>query len=444
MRLLLSVLVVISVLAGRTANAESLDLLTAYKKATEYDAKVKAARADNKMFKEEIIKAKSQLLPNARISASRGRNATEFKRFGVVQSVDFYNTVSLGVSVRQPILNLTSVETYKLARHNSEKSDLDLKREELSLMVRVAEAYCNVLFADDTHAFSQAMIEATDEQLRQARMRYKRGFGTVPDVEEAKAAYDNAVAEGIDIKNNRDYTRFQLQDLTGIYPDTVLHFPLSGFALQQPDPVSVDVWIERALAKNTGVLAARQDVMIAKGEITKQRVARYPTIDLVAGRNYSESENNYSIGSIYDTYSIALQLSVPTYTGGYISASVRQAQAKWLRAGEQLTLQEREIESEVRKYFNGVNSNIAQIKAFEQAVKSRELALTGMEKGYEAGFRSNLEVLDAQQKLFASRRNLAKARYQYILNRLMLKQIAGELYNADIEEVNSWLFRARS
>ena len=206
-----------------------------------------------------------------------------------------------------------------------------------------------------------------------------------------------------------------------------------------PQPDNVDSWIDIAHLSSTVVVGARQEIQIANKEVTKQRASRYPTIELVAGRNYSESENNYSIGSTYDTYSVSAQLSMPMYSGGYASASIRQASAKRLKAGEQLSAQMRAVESEVRKYYNSVVSTISMIKAYEQVVKSREVALIGTKKGYEAGLRSNVDVLDAQQKLFASQRNLAKVRYQYILNRLMLKQTAGTLTSDDLNEVNGWL-----
>ena len=194
---------------------------------------------------------------------------------------------------------------------------------------------------------------------------------------------------------------------------------------------------------NHEVAAARQEIQIAKTEIMKQRAVRYPTINLSGGRNYSESDNNYTIGSTYDTYSISLQMSMPIYTGGYASASVRQAQSKRLKAQEQLSWQERGTESNVRKYYNGVISSIAQIKAYEQAVKSGEIAFTGTKKGFEAGLRTNTEVLDAEQKLLSSKRNLAKSRYQYILNFLQLKDSAGSLATSDVDEVNGWLSESK-
>jgi len=443
MKLLFSIIIIVVLFTATNVYAASVDLTTVYLKAVEYDARIRSAKADNQMYKEEIGKAKSQLLPNVRMSAARGRSATQFSRYGRTSPADFYNTVNLGVSVRQSLFNLSNIAGYKQAKLVAAKSDADFQKEQASLMVRVTESYCNALFAEDNLDFSNALIIAAQEQLKQAKRRLQKGFGTITEVEEAQAGYDNAYADRVEIINSVEYSRRELEDLTGIYPEKLSKLVPQKLRLARPDPDRVESWIESSVVGNSGLVAARQEVEIAMREIQKQRAAGYPTIDLVGGRNYSESENNYSIGSIYDTYSISIQFSVPTYTGGYVSSSIRQAQAKRLKAGEQLSWQERGVESEVRKYYNGVVSNISLIKAYEQAVRSREIALTGTKKGYAAGLRSNVDVLDAQQKLFAARRNLAKSRYQYILNRLMLKQTAGSLSEADIEEVNSCLYGAK-
>ncbi len=417
---------------------DSLNLSTAWQDAKEYDARLGAAQADNLIYREEVGKARAQLRPNVRMSASRGRNATQF--LGKTYSrTDFYNSINYGVSVRQPLLNLSNYAAYKQAKAVAAKSDVDLQKEDAALIVRITEAYCNALYAEDNLEFSQMLIKAAQEQLQQAKRRFEKGFGTITEINEAQANYDMALADGLEIVNSVEFTRRELEHCTGHYPDTLCKLLPEKLVLGQPEPKGVEFWIDLALANNREVLSGRQEIQIAKREVEKQRYSRYPTIDLVGGRNYSESENNYSIGSIYDTYSISMQLSMPLYTGGYVSASLRQAQAKKLKAQEQLMLQERGAQSEVRKYYNSIISGIAQIQAYQQAVKSHEIALAGTKKGFEAGIRSNVDVLDAQQKLFASRRNLAKSRYQYILNRLMLKQVSGTLSVSDIEEVNGWL-----
>jgi protease secretion system outer membrane protein len=439
MKLFTCVIVVAAMFAALPLYGDQVDLLTACQKAREYDARLAAAKADNLIYKEEVGKARSQLRPSVRMSAARGRNATQYTSLAGATTSSYYNSINYGVSVRQPLLNLSNFLGYKQAKNVAEKSDVDLQKENISLMVRVTEAYCNALYAEDNLDFSHALVESTKEQLQQARRRFEKGFGTITEISEAQAGYDMALADGLEIVNSVEFTRREIEHLTGQYPDQLCKIVPEKLVLAQPVPDSVQSWINLALAHNYDVVGGRQETQIAKKEIQKQRFSRYPTVDLVGGRNYSESENNYSIGSIYDTYSISLQMSMPIYTGGYVSASVRQANAKWIKAQEQLNAQERGVQSDVRKYYNGTISAIAQIHAYEQAVKSHEIALTGTKKGFEAGLRSNVDVLDAQQKLFSSRRNLAKSRYQYILNRLMLKQASGTLSAGDVEEVNGWL-----
>lgn len=418
---------------------DPIDLSTALQKAREYDARLGAAQADNLIYREEVGRARAQLRPSVRMNAARGRNATQYTSLAGATTTSYYNSINYGVSVRQPLLNLSNFVGYKQAKAVSVKSDIDLQKEDASLMIRIAEAYCNALYAEDNLDFSQTLLKAAQEQLQQAKKRFEKGFGTVTEISEAQAGYDMALADGLEIVNSVEFTRRELEHLTGQYPDELCKVVPEKLLLARPEPGNVQSWIDLALTNNYDVVGGHQEIRIAKKEIEKQKFSRYPTVDLVAGRNYSESENNYSIGSIYDTYSVSLQMSMPIYTGGYASASVRQAHAKRLKAEEQLSAQERGVQSDVRKYYNGIVSSIAQIHAYEQAVKSHEIALTGTKKGFEAGLRTNVDVLDAQQKLFSSRRNLAKSRYQYILNRLMLKQASGTLSAGDVEEVNGWL-----
>ena len=439
MKLLIQVIVLAAMFFALPLYGNPVDLSTAYQDAKEYDARLGAAKADNLIYKEEIGKARAQLRPSVRMNAARGRNAMQYTDLKGRTSSSFYNTVNYGVSVHQSLLNLSNFAAYKQAKAMVAKSDIDLQKEDVALIVRITEAYCNALYAEDNLDFSQALIKAAQEQLQQAKRRFERGFATITEINEAQANYDMALADGLEIVNSVEFTRRELEHLTGSYPDELCKLVPEKIVLAQPEPNSVQSWIDLALSSNQDVLSGLQEIQIAKREVQKQNFSRYPTLDLVGGRNYSESENNYSIGSIYDTYSITLQMSMPIYSGGYVSASKRQAHAKWLKAEEQLTMEERKVQSDVRKYYNSIVSGIAQIHAYEQAVTSHEIALTGTKKGFESGLRTNVDVLDAQQKLFSSRKNLAKSRYQYILNRLMLKQASGTLSVGDVDEVNGWL-----
>ena len=443
MKLLVRLMVVAVLFAAVPVYGVPFDLRSAYQKAFEYDAQVRAAKADNLVSKEEIGKALAGFRPRVNVNGARGRNETKSITpyyYGTFQHTDqFYNSINYGVTVQQPLLNFSSLAEYKQAKAVAAKSESVLQNEESNLIVRITEAYCNALYSEDNLEFSQAHIKASQEQLQQMKRRYEKGFGTITEVSEAQAAYDMAIADGVETVNALEFSRRELEHFTGIYPEELCKLVPEKMHLARPFPEKVESWVELARSDNHEVSAARHEVQIAKRELQKQGAVRYPTVTLVGSRNYSESDNNYTIGSTYDTYSISLQMSVPIYTGGYVSASVRQAQAKRLKAQEQLSWQERGVESNVRKYYNGVISGIGQIQAYEQAVKSGEIALKGTRKGFEAGLRTNIEVLDADEKLLSSRRNLAKSRYQYILNSLQLKDSAGTLSPGDIDEVNDWL-----
>ena len=437
-----SLMVFAGLFAALPACAEPVNLTTAYQKAVEYDAQIRAAKADHLVSREEERMAISQFRPNVRMSASQGRDETKSivpYQGSPIYGDQFYNSKTYDLSIRQPLLNLSSYAAYKQSKAVVAKSDAVLQKEQLSLIVRITEAYCNALYSEDNLEFSHAHIKASFEQLQQTKRRYEKGFGTITEINEAQADYEMALAEGVDMLNGLDFSRRELERLTGIHSDELCKLVPDKMVLATPDPRNVDAWIEQAHMDNHDVAAARYEVQIAQREIQKQRASRYPTVDLVLDRNYSLSGTNYTIDQTYGTNSIGLQMNVPIYSGGYISAAVRQAQAKRLKAQEQFSWQERQVESDVRKYYNGVVTSMAQIKAYDQAVKSHDIALTGTKKGFELGQRSNVDVLSAQQKLIDSKRNLSKARYQYILSRLQLKDSAGTLSVSDVDEVNGWL-----
>ena len=444
MKLLMMWVVVTGMFVAFPVYAEPFDLSSAYQKAVEYDAQIRAAKADNLVSKEEIAKARSAFRPRVSINAQRGRNETlsitpSYFPNTYNRNTQWYNSKSYSISLQQSLFNLSSLAEYKQAKAIEEKSEALLKNEEANLIVRITEAYCNALYSEDNLEFSQSHINASLEQLQQTKHRYEKGFGTITEISEAQAAYDMALADGVEIVNGLEFSRRELEHFTGVYPDELCKLVPEKITLTKPMPDNVDSWVQLARSDNQEVAASRHEIQIARKEVDKQRATRYPTLNLVAGQNFNMSDSNYIIGSEYNTYSIALQMSLPIYSGGYISAAVRQAQAKHLKAQEELSWRERGIVSDVRKYYNGVITSISQIEAYEQAVKSGEIALKGTKKGFEIGFRTNMEVLDAQQKLLSNKRNLAKSRYQYIFNMLHLKDSAGTLSRSDIDDVNGWL-----
>lgn len=432
--------VFLAMLVYRPLPGEPVGLTEVYQQAMGYDANYRAALASFAAQREEIGKARAGFRPTLRVSAARGRNATESTSLITDQSREyFYNTQSYSVQIKQPLFNLASFEQYAQAKAIAAKSEALLQREESALAARSVEAYLNVLFSEDNLTFSRAQVDAAREQLGQAKKRFESGYGTITEINEAQAHYDMVLAEGIEYHNQLENSRRAFENITGVYPGELMKLEPNKMVLVMLEPHDVAWWVASGIEQNSGVDAARQEIRIAEKQLDKQRAARYPVFDLVGSRSFSESDNNYSIGTQYDTYGVSLQMSMPLYTGGYVSASVRQASAQVREANEKMSHEERTISAKIRKHFNGILSSLAQIRAFEQAVKSGEIAFIGTKKGYIAGLRSNVDVLAAQEKLFESRRNLARSRYQFIMNRIMLKDAAGLLSASDIEEVNGWL-----
>lgn len=437
MRAFVLSLLALSSIAG-TGAAAPLTLTEAYRHAVGYDAQLKVANDDRAIYKEEVSKAVSAFLPNIRSSYSQGRNLTESSTPYTPYKKEYYNTMSSGLSLKQSIFNLGSIAAYRQAKAVQAKSESTYLAERSSLVVRTAEAYFNALFAEDSLGFARAQTAATLEQLQQAKKRYHDGFGTLTEASEAQASYDLALADEASSVAGVDFSLWELERVTGVYADELCRVSPSKLVLNSPEPANVDEWLALAESKNHKVNAARQEIVAAVKEVDKTRASRYPVIDLWAGKNKSQSENNYTIGSTYDTWSVSLQASLPLYTGGYTSAMVRQATARKMRASDEFDFQERSVRSDIRKYYNGQVNGIAQVKAYDMAVHSHEVALEGTRKGFLAGFRTNADVLDAQKKLLDSRRSLSKARYQYLLNSLMLKDAAGILDASDIDDVSRY------
>jgi len=424
-----------------TVVAEPVNLYTAYLKALEYDAKLKVAEAGHNAKKEEIAKARANLLPTLRASVTQGRNATESTTLSASPTEYWYNTKRYSITAKQPLLNMESIAAYGQAKAQVKKSEVLLLKEQKDLLLRTADVYFNMLYAQDQLSFSVVHLDALKEQLEQAKKRYRAGYGTITEISEVQAEYDMALADHLESENSIEILRHKLENITGVYPAIPYVLDPDKMHLKIPEPHSVDEWIALAQENNYDLDALHHDITIAAKEIAKQRYMSLPTVDLVASKSYSESGNDYSIGSKYDTYSLNVQLNLPLYTGGYTSAAVRQAKSNRIAAYEQLNFQEREISTVVREYYRITEQSIAKIRAYQQAVKSSEIALTGTKKGYTAGLRSNVDVLNAIDALYFSSRNLAKSRYDYILSRIFLKQAAGVLSEDELVEISSWLVK---
>ncbi len=425
------------------AEAQSLSLMQAFQKAQQYDATLRAAVADNKAQKEEINKSFAAFLPQVRVGMYEGRGITDSEVPGALGSTSKrhsnYDSRNYSVSMRQSIFNKANFAEYKQAKADVAKSNAMLESAQFNMASRVTGAYLDLLLSEENVRYSKAQKSSAQSQLEQAKKRYKAGVGTITEVSEANANLESVVALELEWANGVEYAKRALENITGVYADALLSLDPSKLQLAVPQPSNVDAWINTAIEKNADIVAAQNEYLVVTQEVEKNNSGHYPTLDLVAARTHTQSDNNYTIGSQYDTDSIGLQLNVPLYTGGYVSSTVRQAVARVEQASEKLSEKQRAVSADVRKYFNEITNGVARIEAQNQSVTSYEIALVGTQKGYESGLRSNVDVLTAQEKLYSAKRDLARERYKLIYSRIQLKQVAGMLVEGDIAEVNGWL-----
>ena len=415
------------------------DLLSLYRKALQYDAQYRAAVANTAAEREEINKTRALFMPTLQASANVGHGTTDRTTqtaLGALDSHLNYDIQNYALSIRQPLFNKESLAAYRSAKANAGSKEELLRREDAVLMTRIASAYFETLYAQEKVAVTQNKIEAVQQQLQQAQQRYEHGEGTITEINEAQAVLKLAQAEIIDARNSLDDFRQTLTNISGQPIADLAALDTARIPTAMPGQDNLDEWLDQALRNNPEISAARLALDAARQEVERRRAGHYPTLDLVGVRSYSENDSNNTIGSQFDTTTVALQLNLPLYAGGYTSASVRQAQDRLTAAEEILNLRTRNITADTRKFFNSIHSGLLSIEAYRQAVEAGEIALEGTQKGFVAGTRTNVDVLDAQMKLYASKLELSKARYILINDILNIKQAAGLLNEAELQAIN--------
>jgi outer membrane protein len=360
------------------------------------------------------------------------------------------------LELRQSIFRWDQWVRLKQADKTVAQAEVDYRAAQQDLMTRVATAYFDVLASEDTLASEQAAKEAIGRQLEQAQKRFEVGLIAITDVQEAQAAYDEAVAAEIVAKRTLANRREVLREITGQYTEN-LESPGEQFPLVSPVPADEDQWVETALQQNLALMSADIGAEITRDDVSIAKTGHYPTLDLVVGRTEIDAEGDQATGiqsaiggtgqlgaaqpTDFDTTgdSISLQFALPIFSGGTTSSQVREASYRHRAAKERLERVARETEREARDAYLGVMSDIARVKALRQAMQSAQTALQATEAGFEVGTRTTVDVLDARRALFLAETNFLRSRYDYIINVLRLKQAAGTLTVEDLVEVNGWL-----
>lgn len=434
-----SLLVALAVSGSQAQAAESL--LSLYQKALQYDAQYRGAVANTEAEREDINKARSLFLPKVQLSANVGKGVTDRtaqSQFGPVESNYDYSLKNYALSIKQPLFNKESMATYRGTEATVRSKEALLEKENSTLITRIANAYFEVLYAQERISVTNNKIDAVQQQLNQAQRRYEQGEGTVTEISEGQANLDLAQAERIDAENALELYKQVLSDIAGQPVDEVAALNPDSLPTSMPDFDRLEDWLKDAEASNPDITFARYSLEAARQDVLRKQAGHYPTLDLVGVRSYSENDNNNTIGLRFDTTTVALQFQMPLYAGGFTNASVRQARDRVEAAEEQLNLRTRTTSANIRRYFNSIRSGLLSIQAYRQAVRSGEMALEGTQKGFTAGLRTNIEALNAQQKLYSSKLNLSKAQYMLVNDIVNIKQTAGVLNEAQLQSLNRY------
>jgi len=459
MKRITTALCLLSLVAAPTAFAGSL--LSIYEKALMSDPQIREAEANRLATQEGRPIARGALLPQISGSASLGKAASDGSQTFLAEiedpndpdeSITVTRTTQLrersqtenwALELRQTLFRWDQWLQFGQAEKEATQADVDYQAAEQALILRVTEAYFSVLAAADALAAEQATKDAISRQLEQSQKRFEVGLIAITDVQEAQAAFDQAVAAEILAQRLLANEREALREIIDEYPQALAR-PAVDIPLLAPEPADENQWVDTAMRQNRALISSQIGAEIARDNIRLARTGHYPTLDFVARRTDIDVDGRRNLGPADFNRredQISLQLQVPIFSGGATSARERRATHQHRAARERLERTARETQRQTRDAYLGVISEISRVQALRQALESARTALRATEAGFDVGTRTTVDVLDARRALATAETNFLRSRYDYLLNGLRLKQAAGILSMEDLEQVDALLER---
>lgn len=426
-------------LAPFAANANSL--FDVYELALQNDTQLKADRAEYEAGLQNRVIARAGLLPfiDAGYQVSKNDTETTYSDNSVYKN----DTDSKGwdISLDQPLFNMALWYNYKQGAKLSEQAEAQFGADQQSLIVRVAEAYFNVLRSIETLEATLAEEKALSKQLEQTKQRFEVGLTAITEVHEAQAAFDSARAATLEARGNLGISYEALEVLTGKPEDRVA--PLSAqFPVVNPSPANRADWVEFSLQNNYTLRASRLQAEASLQNAKAYKAGHLPTVGASLG--YSDTETDgvmegNPMDRTTDGSSITIRMDVPIFAGGATTGRSRQAYAQYTQAQELFNNAQRNVIQNTRALHLSVETDVAAVQARKQAIVSNQSALEATQSGYEVGTRNLVEVLLAQRNLYQARRDYSNALYDYIIDTIRLREVAGMLTPADVQEIDKWL-----
>lgn len=422
-------------LLAHSSGASALGLMQAYEAALKNDSVYRAAFYSNEAGKENRILGRSGLLPSLSASYSGSKAKSDITTGNRTVKQDYISRSS-NVQLRQALVNFDALARYKQGVLQAEYSDAVFMSESQQVAMRVVGAYIEVLFKQDQLALAKSERDTYLERMKVNDRMFAKGEGTRTDMLETRARLDVAEATVLEAEDNLAAARITLQSIVG--PDVKLGQldPLTPAYNRPPDDkLGLEGWQRLVMESNHEVRARKLGVDIGQQEINKQRSGHFPRLDAVASYGKSESDTINTINQDSTTRSIGFQLTIPLYSGGAVSASTRQAVANREKAKADLQTEIDKAMLELSKDYDALVSSVKKIEALIKAVDSGKLLVQATEQSIKGGVRINLDLLDAQRQLNSTRRDLAQARYTYVLSFLKLRAAAGTLSVSDVREM---------
>ena len=426
--------IVCSVFAfGFISLAQSADLIEIYRQALENDPTFKAAYSTFMANSEAIPQARAALLPQLTVGAQASRNLINVDVAGPLglNGSETYDANMWKVNASQTIFNYQSWSQVQQAKASVKAAHATFNNAAQDLILRTAKAYFDVLFSRDTLNFAEA----------------KKRLDAITSVYEAKAAYDQSVAEVISAQNNQTNMNENLRKLTNHVYDFLSPLRNSTIPLVKPEPNNVNAWVAAGLKQNYNLFAAKYSMQAARENIKVQNAGGWPTLSLQGNslqtHSYGGGGSNFFVPNNQMTSSVAVALNFPVFQGGLVESQTKQAQFQFQTSSEQLEQTYRDVVVNSTIAFNTIVDGISKVKADRQAIISRQNSLDSTDAQFQVGTRTMVDVVNAQQRLFEAQEQLAGDQYHLINALLNLKYLSGSLNVNDIEEINSWLATTR-
>jgi outer membrane protein, protease secretion system len=432
-----------AVFASVTVSAWSFDLVDAYRGALANDANFMAARSALEAVRENLPQARAGLLPQVSATGQRTRNNIDRSDplpNGTALNRNFYYTSeSATLVLRQPLYRWLNWAQLSFAEAQIAAAEAGFEKERQDAGLRAAQAYFEVLLAQTRVRLLEAQFEAFSGQLKLAERAFATGQGTRTDIDDARARALQAKAGLTEASYALENARRTLAALIGKTPPVLADVVPARLPLTPAEPPLLDYWLGEMETANPELASLRRQVEMARQDIEKQRAGHHPTADLIAGRQYGMSDTTNTINTRFTTDYVGVQVAIPIFSGGGVSAAIRQAEANLDKARFQFEAARQRIGVDTQKYFHGVAQGGEKVRAFEAALEAAHQAVVSSRKGFEAGTRTQVDVLDALQRVAEAAQALAQTRYEFLLNRMRLAAAAGRLDEDAFTGVNAAL-----